>query len=118
MIRILVDTNVLVYIFERKLNINEVLDRALSEAYILNTLDLCLNELKTIGKPGIVKFVAQIGIRIVNSGMKAISVDDAIIKEASLGGFYIMSEDKELLAKAAAEGIRTISFNGYGVKIN
>jgi Uncharacterized proteins of PilT N-term./Vapc superfamily len=117
MIKILLDTNVAVYIFDRKLDIHKILDKSLSEPYSLNILDLCVNELKTIGRRDVAKFVGVLGVNELHSDLKNIGVDDAIVREASKRGYYIMSEDGGLLRMAGSVGIKTVTFNGYGVKI-
>ena len=117
MIRILLDTNVAVYVFDRKLDIDSMVDSAVDDAHSLCILDACVRELKSLGRNDVVVFLEKKGVKIVSAVSEKGKVDDLILDEASSNGLFLMSEDKELLARARARKIRTVTLDRYNIKV-
>lgn len=112
MIKILADTNSLVYIFDNKTDINNALDNSLNAPYKLFTLSGCINELIKIGRPEIAVFVRFLRFSVVDCGPG--HVDDELLLVAKKNDMCIWTEDNKLLAKAKEAGIMALRRSSKG----
>jgi rRNA-processing protein FCF1 len=116
MLKFLLDTNVLLYAFQKEFDIKSAIDSSVSEAYSLHTLDVCVEELAKTGKHRIDTWLKGLNIFVLASE-NAGSVDDTIIKTAKGDGFCILTEDRALAAKALSLGIPIAKKSLRGIKL-
>ncbi len=114
---VLVDTNILVYCFDRKKNLEEMLDEILQENFSLFTLKKCVDELSKIKRNDVKQFILFSDIKIVeyNTGK---NTDDEILNYSLENKCIIVTEDRNLIKKAKVLKIKTISFDRGKLKFN
>ena len=104
MVELLLDTNILIYSFDKKYDINRLSDDVVYGPYSLNTLSLCIEELKSLGRNDVAAWASSVNIKI----LKAVSVgnvDDSLLKTALDNKMLLVTADKELIHKANAIGV-------------
>jgi rRNA-processing protein FCF1 len=109
MIRILLDTNFLIYTFDTKMDLHKVLDSSLLEAYELYCTDKNLEELNRVGRKDVLGLVKRLNIVVLKTEEPGLPVDDLLIKISKERGFYIATQDRVLISKAKNAGIPVIA---------
>ncbi|MCL4399430.1 hypothetical protein M1293_02925 [Candidatus Parvarchaeota archaeon] len=115
MIRLLFDTNLLIYSFDDKTDIKRLLDSSMTDSYRLYALQQCINELKTIGRRDVAAWAESYGFTILEKedGRKA----DDILLEKSKQGFHIATNDKALYSKVIKHGGKAVKFSGRFISV-
>ncbi len=114
MLKVLIDTNALIYSFDGKKDIYSIFDRNISEPFSLYCIDSCINELKALGRKDVVKWVYRNKIEVIKTEEGG-NTDDKIVEKAAEGGFAVMTEDKKLIDKARVKNIKTVRIAGNGL---
>ena len=114
---ILVDTNVMVYCFDRKLDLRSLLDGFLQSKFTVFTLAKCIKELSSIKRNDVEKFFSSFGIKILDFD-DGKTTDDTILNKCSSDGYILFTEDKALIKRAKAIGVKTVSFAGKTLKFS
>lgn len=117
MIRILLDTNALVYFFDKKTDINSLLDKSLNVPFELLYADVSINELKTIKRNDVVRWLYGLGLKKTDSLQKSGPVDDMLIEISRANELYLLTFDKILAQNALANGIGIIRISGQSARI-
>jgi rRNA-processing protein FCF1 len=114
---VVVDTNVLVYCFDGKLDLRGLLDNSLQENFSLVTIKKCMDELLVIKRQDVHNFFLFYGIKIVdfNAGK---NTDDTLLEYCTSKKCLLFTEDKKLKNKANEIGIKTLSLDGRSVRIS
>jgi rRNA-processing protein FCF1 len=116
MIKVLLDTNFLIYSFDNKTALNETFERNTAAEFSLYTLDSCIEELERLGRKDVIKWLELNRIKVITTDKKG-KVDDKIILLAKSEDYGILSEDRVLIKRAKSEGIKIIRFGGRGISI-
>ena len=114
MIKILVDTNSLIYFFDNKTDLYSLFDRHFSEPFSFYTISPCLEELKRMGRKEVIKWADVSGIKTweaTNVGR----VDDNILDIAKKEKLAVISEDRALVSRAKSAGIKVFKIGGMGI---
>jgi rRNA-processing protein FCF1 len=111
MLRVLIDTNALVYAFDGKKDIYSIFDRSVGESFRFYTLDSCMGELEMLGRKDVAKWIHSIRIEVIDTERGG-KTDDKILSEASDRGFAVLTEDKELIERALSKKLRVIRIAG------
>lgn len=114
---ILVDTNILVYCFDRKIDLERVLDDFLQQGFSLLTLKKCMDELLAIKRKDVESFFSSYKINIMDFNVGK-NTDDTIIDFCRRNGCVVFTEDRNLIARTKGLGVKTISFRGKTLKFN
>ncbi|MCW1301574.1 MAG: hypothetical protein OH316_00335 [Candidatus Parvarchaeota archaeon] len=108
MMNILLDTNFLIYTFDRKIDLSEFLNTPLSSPYKLFCIDKNIEELNRLGRRDVIGLVDHLKVEILKTGHSHLHVDDLMIKVAKEGGFCIATQDRELIQKSMDAGVPVI----------
>ncbi len=114
---VLVDTNVMVYCFDRKIDINTIIDQFFQSGFKILTLKKCIYELSKIGRDDVKSFFLSYKIEIIDSDNDK-TTDDVILDTCSKNNFYLFTEDNILIERAKSLGIKTLSLSGNSIKFN
>lgn len=114
---VVVDTNVMVYCFDGKLDLRSLLDNFLQESFSLVTLKKCMDELIAIKRQDVHRFFLFYGIKIVDF-YEGKNTDDTLLEYCKGKNCFLFTEDKDLRNKATNINIKTLSFDGRSVKIS
>ncbi len=114
MIKVLIDTNSLIYFFDNKTDLYSEFDKAFSESFSFYTISPCIEELKRLGKKDVIKWMEFCKINTVRIENKG-KVDDNILEVAKKESSALISSDRELLNRARSAGIRIFKVGGRGV---
>ncbi len=109
MIKILLDTNFLIYFFDSKTDIYKVLDSSLLDSYELYCTDKNLEELSGLGKEDVIALVKHLKVHVLKVDDSGSPVDDILIRTAKEKGFYIATQDRNLISKAKRSGVPIIA---------
>ncbi len=111
MLRVLIDTNALVYTFDGKKDIYSIFDNSVGEAFRFYTLDSCMDELEMLGRKDVVKWVNVNKIEVIGTKLGG-KTDDKILNEASEHDFAVLTEDKELIDRSLSKKLKVIRITG------
>ncbi len=114
---VVVDTNVMVYCFDNKLDLRNLLDNFFQSGFSISTIKKCIDELNIIKRLDVKSFFISYGIKIVEFD-NGKSTDDTLLDFCLHKNGILFTEDKELRAKANKLGIKTLAFDGRAVKIS
>lgn len=114
---ILIDTNVMVYCFDGKISIIDLLDDFLQQKPSVFTLKKCIDELSAINRDDVKSFFNSSGITIIEFDAGK-NTDDTIIDFCLDKKCMLFTEDKNLRSKADKYGIKAISFFGRKLKFS
>lgn len=114
---ILIDTNIMVYCFDRKLNLTNLLDDLFQSGFRVITLKKCMEELISIKRIDVNNFFMHYNINVLDFN-KNQNTDDTILNFCLDRKCFLFTEDKALLEKAKINGIKTLSFAGKSLKFN
>lgn len=109
MINILIDTNLLIYAFDRKIDLNRAFDDSLTPSYKLFCIDRNLEELRRLGRGDVIKLLIHLNIPTLKTNEPQQTVDDLLVKLARERRFYIATQDRRLAQKARNAGIKIIA---------
>ncbi len=112
MIKVLLDTNSLIYTFDNKKDLYAICDRDLQEPFSFFTIDACVNELKMLRREDVVKWLDSAKIKTINCGSESGSTDSKLLAVAKEEGCALFTYDRELLSKAVSAGIKTLKIAG------
>ncbi len=114
---VLVDTNIMVYLFDRKADLREMLDSFFQSPFSVITLKICINELSSIKRNDVREFFINYGINILDYGDSKVA-DDVILEACKKNGYLLLTEDRILIKRSEKNGIKTLSFAGRTLKFN
>jgi rRNA-processing protein FCF1 len=114
---VVIDTNVMVYCFDNKLDINRLLDSFFQSSFSISTIKRCIDELTVIKRPDVKSFFLSYGIKVeeFNNGK---NTDDTLLEFCLYKDGILFTEDRKLREKASRHGIKVLSFNGRSVKFS
>ncbi len=110
MIKIALDTNSLVYIFDNKTDIESALDLSLGGPYKLFVPQCCINELIKLKRQDVVSLIKSLRFNVIES--EPGDVDGELIRLAKEKNMHVMTEDRKLIAKARLAGVVIIRRSG------
>ncbi|MCL5016946.1 MAG: hypothetical protein M1441_02265 [Candidatus Parvarchaeota archaeon] len=99
MIKLLLDTNILVYAFKNGYDLGRMSDSGVYGPYELYTLDLCINELRALNKLDVVRWVQLSGIKTIKTDGSG-KADDRLLEIAKERDMHLLTEDRELYNRA------------------
>ncbi|MGC8533214.1 MAG: hypothetical protein ACP5MV_01105 [Candidatus Parvarchaeum sp.] len=114
---VVIDTNVMVYCFDNKLDLINLLDAFFQSSFSISTIKKCMDELNTIKRQDVKSFFISYGLKTIEFD-KGKSTDDTLLDFCLHENKILFTEDKELRSRANKLGIRTLSFDGRAVKIS
>ncbi|MCL4397168.1 hypothetical protein M1494_02365 [Candidatus Parvarchaeota archaeon] len=114
---VVIDTNVMVYCFDNKLDLKDLLDNFFQSGFSILTIKKCMDELNTIKRLDVKSFFLSYGLKAVEFD-KGKNTDDTLLDFCLYKTGILFTEDRELRAKANNLGIKTLSFDGRAVKIS
>ena len=114
---VVIDTNVMVYCFDNKLDLKDLLDDFFQSSFSIFIIKKCMDELVVIKKQGVKNFFLSYGVNIVdfNEGK---NTDDTLLDFCMDKACMLFTEDRGLRAKANKLGVKILSFDGRAVKIS
>ncbi|EEZ92933.1 MAG: hypothetical protein BJBARM4_0446 [Candidatus Parvarchaeum acidiphilum ARMAN-4] len=113
---VVIDTNIMVYCFDNKLDLKVLLDNSLQENFSLVTIKKCMDELIQIKRQDVHKFFLFYGIKIIDFNVYK-NTDSSLLEYCKGKKCFLFTEDKDLRNNAIRLGIKTLSLNGRSVKI-
>ncbi len=117
MISVLIDTNFLIYSFDKKNDLRRIFDESVTDSYALITLDKCIGELNRLKRKDVIYWCKLVGIKILSSPPYG-KTDFILIEVAKKYGYYLLSSDRALLQQAKSKSIKTLSVGGRGIKFS
>ncbi len=117
MIRVLLDTNAMVYFFDKKTDIRAMLDRGLNTAYELYYADVSISELKRIKRNDVVRWLLSISVKKVSPVEAKGPVDDVLMDISRANEMHLLTFDKVLAQRALSAAIPIIRISGQNANI-
>ncbi|MCL4375915.1 hypothetical protein M1558_00270 [Candidatus Parvarchaeota archaeon] len=114
---VVIDTNIMVYCFDNKLDLNSLLDNFFQSSFSILTIKKCIDELTNIKRSDVKSFFLSYGLRVVEFDENK-NTDDTLLDFCLYKNGILFTEDRELRAKANKLKIRTLVLEGRGVKIS
>ncbi|MEM0143747.1 MAG: hypothetical protein QXL94_07375 [Candidatus Parvarchaeum sp.] len=114
---VLVDTNIMVYVFDKKLDLRDLLDSFFQSSFSILTIKKCMDELTAIKRQDVKNFFLSYGINAVDFD-EGKNTDDTLLDFCLHTKSILFTEDRELRSRADNLGIKTLSLSGRTVKIN
>ncbi len=114
---VVIDTNIMVYCFDNKLDLRDILDNFFQSSFSVLTIKKCIDELANIKRSDVKSFFLSYGLKIVEFGENK-NTDDTLLDFCLYKKSILFTEDKELRTKANKLNIRTLVFDGRAVKIS
>ncbi|MCL5009841.1 MAG: hypothetical protein M1433_02605 [Candidatus Parvarchaeota archaeon] len=111
MLKILIDTNAMIYAFDGKKDINSIFSREVRDSFRFYSLDACMRELEGLGRKDVIRWAKENKIEMINTASSG-KTDDKIIDEAVLAGFTVLTADAELIRRADARKVSTVKVSG------
>ena len=104
---VIVDTNFLIYSFDNKWNLRDMIVDLLGDSRILYTQGT-LSELKKLGRDDIISWLSSQGFELAEVETKG-RVDDSLINLSSRRKAFLLTEDRKMIEKALSRGVKIIS---------
>lgn len=117
MLKVILDTNAMIYSFDNKKDINAVFDRSVNDSFRLYSLDACIGELKGLDRNDVVLWTEKNNVTILTT-REGGKTDDKILEEAAKSGYAVMTEDRELMKRARDRNVKLVRFAGSGLSIS
>ncbi len=114
---VVIDTNIMVYCFDNKLDLNSLLDNFFQSSFSILTIKKCIDELTKIKRNDVKGFFLSYGLRVVEFEENK-NTDDTLLDFCLYKSAILFTEDKLLRAKANRLKIKTLAFEGRGIKIS
>lgn len=105
MVEVILDTNVLMLPFNKKIDIYKLMAEQLEESHQLIVLEPCFHELESLSKTA--ALLAQQHVRIVPAMGGA---DDAIVQYSKQHGALVLTQDRELRERLKVLKVRVGCF--------
>lgn len=117
MIKVLLDTNAMVYSFDKKTDVASILNESLNEQCSLYYADLSINELKRLKRNDVVAWAAKMNLNKVESVTGKGQVDDLLLDLSKKYDFYLLTYDKILAKEAISVGVPIIRMTGHSAVV-
>ncbi len=117
MINILIDTNALIYFFDKKTDVKRMLDRGLNQPHSLFYPDVAVDELKRLKRNDVIRWAESTGLQLVNTGGLEGLNDDKILGLSKRHDFSLMTQDRVLRKRALQNGIEIIRLTGQSARV-
>ena len=113
---VVIDTNVMVYCFDNKLDLRNLLDDFFQSGFSIFTIKKCMDELLSIKRPDVQRFFLAYAINVVEFNTNK-NTDDTLLEFCLDKNYMLFTEDKDLRSKAKKLGVKTLGFDGRTVKM-
>ncbi|MCL4372759.1 hypothetical protein M1384_01695 [Candidatus Parvarchaeota archaeon] len=114
---VVIDTNIMVYCFDNKLDLKALLDNFFQSSFSILTIRKCIVELTNIKRSDVKSFFLSYGLKVVEFDENK-NTDNTLLDFCLYKNGILFTEDRELRAKANKLKIRTLAFDGRAVKLS